>query len=71
MNNYQTPYNYSPALVNILFAKGKKAGEININSFYLTLLDLINKKYVSVKIVINNKTREKTETINLLLSSFH
>jgi len=67
MNNYKTPNNYPPALVNFLFAKGKKAGEININSFYLTLLDLINRKYVSVKTVSkkNDSTGKTLEKIIL------
>ncbi|MBZ9571649.1 DUF2207 domain-containing protein [Methanobrevibacter sp. TMH8] len=50
---YQKPPTKDPpAFVNSLFGSGinKMVGEINIGSFYLTLLDLINRKYVSVRI---------------------
>ncbi|MGL4669741.1 MAG: DUF2207 family protein [Methanobacteriaceae archaeon] len=50
---YNPPTNDPPALINSLFGGGinKERGEINIECFYSTLLDLINRKYVSVKIV--------------------
>ncbi|MDR2967257.1 MAG: DUF2207 domain-containing protein [Methanobacteriaceae archaeon] len=45
------PNNDPPALINFIFVSGLNVGGINIKSFYLTLLDLINRKYVSVKII--------------------
>ena len=50
-----------PALINSFFG-GKIVGEINIESFYITILDLINRKYISVKIVSKNqKIAKKTK----------
>lgn len=51
--NFEKLKNNPPALINSLFANGisRKVGEINIDSFYLTLLDLINKNYVSIKLI--------------------
>jgi hypothetical protein len=51
---YDKPINNNPpALINSFFGNGinKRVGDINIESFYLSLLDLINRNYVSVKIV--------------------
>jgi len=63
--NYKAPNNDPPALVNFLFSGGinNNFDEINIGSFYLTLLDLINRKYISVRIVskkyrVDNNTKE-------------
>jgi len=67
MNNYQTPNNFPPSLVNFLFGSGKNAGEINIGSFYLTLLDLINRKYVSVKIVCKKSGEEQEKTLDKII----
>ena len=53
MNN-NLPNNDPPALINSLFISRVHAGGISIKSFYLTLLDLINRKYVSVKIISKN-----------------
>ena len=51
--NYQPPSNDPPALINSFFASkiNNRLGGINVESFYLTLLDLINRKHVSVKIL--------------------
>ncbi|MCL2157755.1 MAG: DUF2207 domain-containing protein [Methanobrevibacter sp.] len=66
MDNYQTPSNNPPALIKFFFGSRMHLGEVNIGSFYLTLLDLINRKYVSVKIVrkkykFNEKTHDKND----------
>jgi hypothetical protein len=67
MNNIQAPGSYPPALIKNLFGSGINAGEINIGSFYLTLLDLINKKYVSVKIVSKKSDLEKVKTLDKII----
>jgi len=50
MNN-SLPNNDPPALINSLFVSRIHVGGLSIKSFYLTLLDLINRKYISVKII--------------------
>ena len=60
----QAPSNDPPAFINSLFARRTKINEISIGSFYLTLLDLINRRYISVQIVskkqdTNRKTLDK------------
>jgi uncharacterized membrane protein len=50
------PSNDPPALINSLFGRRiSKTGEINIGSFYLTLLDLINRNYISVRLISKNE----------------
>lgn len=60
---HQPPSNDPPAFINSLFGGGisRMVGEIDIGSFYLTLLDLINRKYVSVKIVAKKDIQNKTQ----------
>ena len=52
----EPPSNDPPALINSFFCRGidNPSAGINIKSFYITLLDLINRKYISVKIVSKN-----------------
>ena len=69
MNNenkfQQPPNNDPPALIKYFFGSRTHVGEINIGSFYLTLLDLINRKYVSVQIVSKkNKNPKKYDEDN-------
>ncbi|KZX12103.1 DUF2207 family protein [Methanobrevibacter filiformis] len=54
-NDYPTekpPTNHPPGLIHCLFSGGinKTVGETNIVSFYTTILDLISRKYLRVKI---------------------
>ena len=61
---YDKPINNDPpALINSFFISGinKRVGDINIGSFYITLLDLINRKYVSVKIITKKNKVAKGE----------
>lgn len=55
---YQPPSDDPPAFINSLFGGGisRMVSEINIGSFYITLLDLINRNYISVKIVTKKHT---------------
>jgi uncharacterized membrane protein len=64
------PNNDPSALINSFFAGNRINYSINIESFYLTLLDLINRKFVSVKIVCKkDKMDEKTlDTIILKIN---
>ena len=51
--------NNSPALINALLGKGfKNVGEVNINGFQATILDLINRKYLKANFVKSNKKKE-------------
>ena len=60
MNN-NLPNNDPPALINYFFVNRIRVGGISIKSFYLTFLDLINKKYISVKIISKvDSDHEKT-----------
>ena len=52
------PNNDPPALINSLFSSRINAGGVNMKNFYLTLLDLINRKYISVKIISKNHETE-------------
>lgn len=76
---FKPPSNDSPAIINSFFDGGinKQIGEINTGSFYLTLLDLINRNYISVKIIskkqkpFNKKQKDNKGDAQNKLNIFH
>lgn len=68
---FKPPSNDPPTFLNSLFDESltKSSGKIDINCFYCALLDLINRKYISVKIV--NKKNQSPNKVNLIKKLFN
>jgi len=59
----EAPTDDSPAIINSLLGKGsgKIVGEPNVEGYQATILDLINKKYLKIKLI---NTKEKNSSIS-------